>query len=143
MGRRPWCAVSKSAPFPRVYRVGRVQYSTTRQRAGVRAKGGVMRIVRSHLGALAFVVGTFSVAGGPGTTAAPSRDPQATAPRAASARLPFVENHGQLAPEVRFYASTFAGTAFVTDSGLTYAVPAAPGRGPEARPMVALRETFV
>ncbi len=31
--------------------------------------------------------------------------------------LPFVENKGQLPEEVEFYASTFGGTVFVTDSG--------------------------
>ena len=37
-------------------------------------------------------------------------------------RLPFIENQGQVNPEVRFYATTFAGSFFVTDKDLTYAL---------------------
>lgn len=38
--------------------------------------------------------------------------------------LPFVKNIGQVAPEVAFYAKTFAGTAFVTkDQEIVYSLP--------------------
>ena len=38
----------------------------------------------------------------------------------ASIQLPFIENQGQVDPEVAFYAKTFAGTLFVTGQGLIY-----------------------
>ena len=37
-----------------------------------------------------------------------------------SLQIPFIENQGQLDEKVEFYVSTFAGTVFVTESGLTY-----------------------
>jgi len=41
-----------------------------------------------------------------------------------SLQVPFVPNEGQLGNEqVKFYADTFAGTVFVTDDGITYALP--------------------
>jgi len=41
-----------------------------------------------------------------------------------SLRLPFVSNEGQVGDkQVKFYADTFAGTVFVTDDGITYALP--------------------
>ena len=38
----------------------------------------------------------------------------------AQVRLPFIENQGQVDEHVKYYVSTFAGTIFVTDDGLTY-----------------------
>ena len=35
-------------------------------------------------------------------------------------RLPFIENQGQIPSEYKYYAKTFAGTVYVTDSNLTY-----------------------
>lgn len=51
--------------------------------------------------------------------------PQAVSQRMAAARVPFIENQGQIAdPDVRFYAQTFAGTLFVTqENQLVYALP--------------------
>ena len=102
-----------------------------------------MRTLRPVGWALSFVVCVSGMAGESGLAATRSLEPAAAASRFGSPRLPFVANQGQQGPEVRFYASTFAGTAFVTDRGLTYALPAgqAPETGP--RPMVAIRETFV
>ena len=37
-----------------------------------------------------------------------------------STQIPFIENQGQIDEQVKFYAKTFAGTIFVTDSNLTY-----------------------
>ena len=37
--------------------------------------------------------------------------------------LPFIENQGQIDSQVKFYAKTFGGTVFVTDSSLTYSFP--------------------
>src|SRR5437867_931140 len=37
-------------------------------------------------------------------------------------QIPFIENQGQTDNKVRFYASTFAGTVFVTNDGLTYSL---------------------
>jgi len=34
--------------------------------------------------------------------------------------IPFIENQGQLNPDVVYYAKTFAGTIFVSQDGLTY-----------------------
>ena len=36
------------------------------------------------------------------------------------ARLPFIENQGQVDDGIKYYAKTFAGTVYVTDSDLTY-----------------------
>ena len=38
-----------------------------------------------------------------------------------SSQVPFIENQGQLNPDVFYYAKTFAGTVFVSNDGLTYA----------------------
>ena len=35
-------------------------------------------------------------------------------------RLPFIENQGQIPSEYKYYAKTFAGTVYVTNSDLTY-----------------------
>src|SRR5207245_4355764 len=43
--------------------------------------------------------------------------------RLATLSLPFIQNMGQLNPQVRYYANTFAGTVFVTNEGLTYSIP--------------------
>lgn len=41
----------------------------------------------------------------------------------ASLQIPFIKNEGQVKDSrVKFYAKTFAGTAFVTDQGITYAL---------------------
>ena len=102
-----------------------------------------MRILRSVFRAVALMVCLSGMAGESALAATRSLEPAAVASGVGSARLPFVANQGQLGPDVRFYASTFAGTAFVTDRGLTYAVPAGHARETEARPMVAIRETFL
>lgn len=48
--------------------------------------------------------------------------------RAASARLPFLANSGQVDPRVAFYARTFAGTVFATHSGeIVYSLPTRTG----------------
>jgi|GEM_PF-1701659 len=44
--------------------------------------------------------------------------------KTASVNLPFVRNEGQLPHEVMFFAKTFGGTVFVTDSGrIVYSIP--------------------
>lgn len=44
--------------------------------------------------------------------------------RLASMRAPFIENTGQMDPQVMFYAATFAGTLYVTERGtLVYSLP--------------------
>jgi len=40
----------------------------------------------------------------------------------AQVRLPFIENQGQIDEKVKYYVSTFAGTIFVTENGLTYSL---------------------
>lgn len=46
---------------------------------------------------------------------------QIAARELAKVRLPFIKNDGQVDQQVMFYATTFAGTVFVTEVGLTYA----------------------
>jgi hypothetical protein len=55
--------------------------------------------------------------------------------------MPFIENQGQVDKEVKFYASTFAGTVFVTESGLTYAL--FNGAKDDDGKGLAVRETFL
>lgn len=73
---------------------------------------------------------------GPRTVAKPS------AASFAKALLPFVENQGQVQPEVSFYTHTFAGTVFVSAHGITYALP---DMGSSGRPRrgVAIKEKFL
>jgi len=41
----------------------------------------------------------------------------------ANVKIPFIENQGQVnSDEVKYYAKTFAGTAYVTNDGLTYSI---------------------
>ena len=54
--------------------------------------------------------------------------------------VPFIENQGQLPDEVRYYANTFYGTAYVTDTDLTHAVTVGTEAG---TPGVALKERFL
>jgi len=63
--------------------------------------------------------------------------------RLAKVRLPFTENQGQLDREVRFYTATFAGTVFVTDRGLTYALIGSASQEGESPRGVAVKETFL
>ena len=78
-------------------------------------------------------------------TTAPSPAEQTIANRLASARVPFIENRGQLAHEqVQFYARLFAGSLFVTDQNeLVYALPQQAGKEKhQAAPVLAFRERF-
>ena len=54
--------------------------------------------------------------------------------------VPFIENQGQLPDEVRYYANTFYGTAYVTDTDLTHAVTVGTEDGTQG---VALKERFL
>jgi len=48
-------------------------------------------------------------------------DKESVTPSLQMARLPFIENQGQISSDaVKFYAKTFAGTVFVTEEDLTY-----------------------
>ncbi len=64
----------------------------------------------------------------------------------AKVRLPFIENQGQSDQRVRFYANTFAGTVFVTDDGLTYALTKSAAKDyKDQKPTqgVAIKENFL
>jgi ribosomal protein L5 len=51
----------------------------------------------------------------------------------AKLRIPFIANHGQVDPFVRFYAPLFAGTVFVTTEGrMVYALPRGEAEPPES-----------
>jgi hypothetical protein len=63
--------------------------------------------------------------------------------RLARVRLPFIANRGQVDPAAKFYAATFAGTVFVTDTGLTYALTGDLALAERVGLVVAIRETFV
>src|SRR6185503_17193120 len=54
------------------------------------------------------------------------------------AGLPFVQNEGQLHPDVRFYLDTFAGRVYVTDHGLTYSL-----KNVDSNTGMVVKETFV
>jgi len=56
--------------------------------------------------------------------------------------LPFIENQGQANDEVQFYASTFAGTVFVTEQGLTYSLPVENSEDDSVQ-SIAIKEEFV
>ena len=45
----------------------------------------------------------------------------------ASLSMPFIKNEGQADPQVKFYANTFAGTAYLTENDLTYVIPTEDG----------------
>ena len=72
---------------------------------------------------------------------------QALADRLTTARVPFIQNQGQLAHEqVQFYARMFAGTLFITDQNqLVYALPQqqAYDRQQQAAPVWSFRERFI
>ncbi|MDF9409522.1 S-layer homology domain-containing protein [Pelotomaculum isophthalicicum JI] len=73
--------------------------------------------------ALLCLGGTFALAGSAVTAAAGGATPEMQA-KMASVQVPFLPNEGQIKDErVKFYAGTFAGTVFVTNDGLTYALP--------------------
>jgi len=47
--------------------------------------------------------------------------------KTASMSIPFIKNEGQTDPKVKFYANTFAGTAYLTENDLTYVIPTEDG----------------
>jgi len=47
--------------------------------------------------------------------------------KTASMSMPFIKNEGQADPKVKFYANTFAGTAYLTENDLTYVIPTEDG----------------
>ena len=47
--------------------------------------------------------------------------------KTASLSIPFIKNEGQTDPKVKFYANTFAGTAYLTENDLTYVIPTEDG----------------
>jgi len=47
--------------------------------------------------------------------------------KTASLSMPFIKNEGQADPKVKFYANTFAGTAYLTENDLTYVIPTEDG----------------
>jgi Ca2+-binding RTX toxin-like protein len=61
----------------------------------------------------------------------------------AKVSLPFIENQGQVDQEVKFYASTFGGTVFVTDSGLTYALTDGTSEDDRTVQGIAIKEKFL
>ncbi|MFY3741270.1 MAG: Ca2+-binding RTX toxin-like protein [Candidatus Nitrosomirales archaeon] len=61
----------------------------------------------------------------------------------AKVSLPFIENHGQVDQEVKFYASTFAGTVFVTDNDVTYALTSGASANDRSVSGVVIRERFL
>jgi len=50
-----------------------------------------------------------------------------TVMKTASISMPFIKNVGQADPQVKFYANTFAGTAYLTENDLTYVIPTEDG----------------
>jgi hypothetical protein len=82
------------------------------------------------------------------TWAAPAPPPPQMEERLAALALPFVENTGQSAAPVAYYASTFAGTVFVTHHGqIVYALPprraAVDARSASQEPGWSVTESFV
>lgn len=102
----------------------------------------------SVLGAVLFILTATAAYRPNGAAASRPESPSIALPAQADApltaamiriRVPWIANDGQLDRQVRYSARTFAGTVFVTDDALTYALPAeASGyRG------LSLREQFV
>ncbi|NOZ26050.1 MAG: hypothetical protein GXO94_08195 [Nitrospirae bacterium] len=65
--------------------------------------------------------------------------------KASGLRMPFIENRGQVGNEsVRFYACTFAGTVYVTESGgIVYSLAGRPNGPASLKAAVVLRESLV
>jgi len=57
--------------------------------------------------------------------------------------IPFIENVGQTDSQVKFYANIFAGTVFVTEDGLTYALMNGASEEDESAQGVAVKEMFL
>jgi len=108
------------------------------------------------------IAGLLSFASFSGLSASPKRtatanidtaDTHALSPRTlanglTAARVPFIQNQGQLAHEqVKFYARMFAGTLFITNNNqLVYALPQqqhANDRQQQAAPVWSFRERFI
>jgi hypothetical protein len=89
---------------------------------------------------LALAVAGFALFGSPSLSLASgdaSRSVQARVEieRLAGVQIPFVANSGQTDPAVAYYASTFAGTVFVTRDGrIVYSLPGEPPTASDARP---------
>jgi len=95
------------------------------------------------------ILGTISVEAPPASGQAEfdqnesGTDAQIDSSKLAKISLPFIENQGQLDQEVRFYANTFAGTVFVTEDGLTYALMNRASEEDESTQGVAVKERFL
>jgi len=95
------------------------------------------------------ILGTISVEAPPASGQAEfdqnesGTDAQIDSSKLAKISLPFIENQGQLDQEVRFYANTFAGTVFVTEDGLTYALMNGASEEDESTQGVAVKERFL
>ena len=95
------------------------------------------------------ILGTISVGAPPASGQAEfdqnesGTDAQIDSSKLAKLSLPFIENQGQLDQEVRFYANTFAGTVFVTEDGLTYALMNGASEEDESTQGVAVKERFL
>ena len=73
-------------------------------------------------------------------------DTQVDTKRLAKINLPFIENNGQIHEDVKYYASTFAGTAFVTEDHITYSLMKSSPKEEDGENQIqgiALKESFL
>ena len=73
-------------------------------------------------------------------------DTQVDTKRLAKVNLPFIENNGQTHEDVKYYTSTFAGNAFVTEDHITYSLMKSSPKEEDGENQiqgVALKESFL
>ncbi len=88
----------------------------------MRLKASVILVLTALMLCAALTSG-FAAAAETASTASAGVTPEIQA-KMASLQVPFVPNEGQVENgQVKFYAKTFAGTVFVTNDGITYALP--------------------
>ncbi len=73
-------------------------------------------------------------------------DTQVDTKRLAKVNLSFIENNGQTHEDVKYYASTFAGNAFVTEDDITYSLMKSSPKEEDGENQIqgiALKESFL
>src|SRR5262249_34999299 len=87
------------------------------------------RTLSAYLTVSFVLAATVPLLGASNPSSSQSAIPAETRQKLAKLQIPFVANQGQSDKEMKFYARTFAGTVFVTETGkLVYSLPKADGR---------------
>jgi len=86
-------------------------------------------LLKVHITVSLFLALAVPRLGEAGTSGSHSAVPAETRKKLAKLQIPFIANQGQSDREMKFYARTFAGTVFVTETGkLVYSLPKLEGR---------------